>query len=116
MMLAQPERHPVSELIVVASLSHPGGEGGGAEARRHRLQQIVVRVHPHDTGIATEPRPLSSCERPGPPHGFRDRGGERDSLLEVGEELAVAERLSSGSRETAGPPCEAPDLVEQPGI
>ena len=72
------------------------------------------QIDPGQTGIAPEPALLAPGEPPGAGHGTVEDLVEGRAVLEVGEELVVAEGLAAVRDSPAGLASEAADLVEEP--
>ena len=107
--------------LIVAAVSLPPPATARAPASASAATMATptgssLGLQPHDTGIAPEPCPLAPGEGPGPPHGLGHRLVQRHPVLDVGEQLAVAERLAGGARQPAGPGRQRPDLVEESGV
>ena len=87
--------------------------GSRPNRRRDRSHRVVLRVQPHDPGIAPEPGHLPPGEGPGTPDGLVDGLGQRHPVFQVGQELPVAEGLAGRPGQPAGSGGQAPHLVEQ---
>src|ERR671916_251562 len=87
--------------------------GDRRHQRRQQRGRVGPRLQPVDAGVAPEPRPLPAGEAPGAPDRQLERVVEGRLPLEVGDELAVAERLAGGSRQAPGVVDQPADLVEE---
>ena len=86
---------------------------GGAEGDGEHLSGILAVLDPPDARVATEPRPLAPGKAPGGAHGILHALLEGHPMLDMGQQLAVAERLAGRSGDPKRPLGERPHLFDQ---